>query len=116
MRNIPEAVAEVRLVTFQVIIVLDGIQLTIEEHTFTARRHITVGQVHLQITFNGTVIHEHRTVDELLVIGVAFLLLTVTLLIQFCELLVLQLRHRLRENLLVGLVAQVFHKATLFCP
>ena len=105
-RHRTEAVYHSLSVSSQVIIILDTIQLTIKQHSLTTSRHIGIREIHFQVTFHCTVIDK--------VIASKLLPLLHLILIKVIELLVLQFRDGLRKNLLISLITQVFHKATLF--
>ena len=105
MRHRTETVYHTLAVSFYLLIALQAVQFTIKEHTLAVARHISLREIHLQIALYATIVNEIITRK----LG-AFIHL---LLIKVTELLVLQLRYSLRENLLVGFITEIFHKTAL---
>ena len=102
----PETVFQSVAVSIKVSVIVNAVQFTVEQHALAAARHVGVGEVHLEVALYGAVVHE--------VVARELLSLVHLLLIQVGKLLVLQFGDGLRQNLLIGFVAQVFHKSTLF--
>ena len=105
-RHWTKAVGEPLTVSCQVIIGLDVVELTVKQHALTAARHIGLGEVHLQVALHGAVLDKVAGLDVFA--GFEFFG------IEIAELLVFQFTDSLVENLLIGLVAQVFHESALF--
>ncbi len=104
-RHGTKAVSESLTVSCQIVVGLYVVKLAVEQHALTAARHIGLREVHLQITLHGTVLDEIAGLDVFA--GFEFFG------IEIAELFVFQLTDSLVENLLIGLVAQVFHEAAL---
>ena len=105
MRHSAEAVDESLAVSVERSVVADVVEFAVEQHTLRASRHVSVGEVHLEVALHGTVLHE----------GVAREMVASSHLlgIHIGELVVLQFGDSLVENLLISLVAKILHESAL---
>ena len=101
-----EAVDKVCLIPIEVTVVGYAVELAIQQHSLTAARHILVWEEHLKVALHGAVVNE--------LVAFELSALFHLLLIHLSKLIVLKLRHGLRQNLLVCLKTEIFHKSALF--
>ena len=106
LRQRAETVYHTLAEPLHILVALHPVQFAVEKHALAACRHIVLAEVHRQVAIELAIIYHLRTLHD---VTLAHLFG-----IEFVELFVAQFGDSLRENLLIGLVAEVGDEAALF--
>ena len=106
LRQRAETVYHTLAEPLHILVALHSVQFAVEKHALATRRHIVLAEEHGQVAVELAIIYHLRTLDD---VTLAHLFG-----IEFVELFVAQFGDSLRENFLIGLVAEVGDEATLF--